>query len=102
MFVVILGCGRVGAAIAASLDGAHDVTVIDWNARSFSRLPDTFSGDTILGNGIDIDLLRTAGVARADAFLAVTDGDNRNLMAAQVARQLGAHQAVARVYDAER
>ena len=102
MNVVILGCGRVGASIAATLDGEHRVSVIDWKSAAFSRLPDNFQGTTVIGNGIDVDTLRAAGVHQADVFLALTDGDNRNLMAAQVARQLGVRQAVARVYDAER
>lgn len=102
MYVVILGCGRVGAALASALDAAHEVIVIDWNSRSFTRLPQTFRGETVLGNGIDVDCLRAADVGRADAFLAVTDGDNRNLMAGQVAKHLGAKQVIARVYDAER
>lgn len=102
MNVVILGCGRVGARIAAALDGGHAVTVVDRLQDSFSRLPDDFGGETVLGNGIDADTLREAGVEHADIFLALTDGDNRNLMAAQIAKQLGAGQCVARVYDAER
>jgi trk system potassium uptake protein TrkA len=102
MNIVILGCGRVGARIAAALDGRHQVTVIDRSPDSFSRLPDDFGGETLLGNGIDGDTLREAGVQEADIFLALTDGDNSNLMAAQVARHLGATRCLARVYDAER
>lgn len=99
MRVVILGCGRVGALIAGSLSANHDVTVIDWNSGSFSRLSTEFAGQTFVGNGIDSDVLRAAGVAEASLFLALTDGDNRNLMASQVARTLGAEHVVARVYD---
>jgi trk system potassium uptake protein TrkA len=80
----------------------HQVTVVDWNADAFRRLPDRYTGDTRICNGIDVDCLRSAGAADADVFLALTDGDNRNLMAAQIAKGIGARQAVARVYDAER
>lgn len=102
MNVVILGCGRVGAAVAAQLSQHHAVTVVDWNESSFRRLPEDFRGNTVVCNGIDADCLRSARVGRADMFLALTDGDNRNLMAAQVARHLGAKKVIARVYDAER
>lgn len=102
MNIVIVGCGRVGASIAARLHSNHRITIIDWNAAAFSRLPDDFDGVTVVGNGIDVDTLRSAGVEAADVFLALTDGDNRNLMATQVAKHLGARQTVARVYDAER
>jgi trk system potassium uptake protein TrkA len=102
MRVVVLGCGRVGALVAGRLSSRHQVTVVDWNPASFSRLPAEYAGDTVVCNGIDADCLRHAGAAEADVFLALTDGDNRNLMAAQVARQLGAKKVVARVYDVER
>jgi trk system potassium uptake protein TrkA len=102
MRAVILGCGRVGAAVACALAGRNDVTVIDWNAGSFRRLHDNFPGRTVVGNGIDVDCLRGAGAGKSDVFLALTDGDNRNLMAAQVAMHLGAKRVIARVYDAER
>ena len=102
MNVVIVGCGRVGSAIAAKLHREHHVTVIDWNPASFARLPEEFNGETVVGNGIDVDTLLSVGVDAAEVFLALTDGDNRNLMAAQIAKHLGAKQTVARVYDAER
>lgn len=99
MDIVILGCGRVGARLATTLSARHDVTVIDWNAGSFDRLGEAFTGETVAGNGIDVDVLRSSGVATADVFLAVTEGDNRNLMAGQIARQLGAGRVLVRVYD---
>jgi trk system potassium uptake protein TrkA len=99
---VIVGCGRVGARVAMRLSEQHDVTVIDWATASFDRLGPEYNGDTIVGNGIDVDVLRQAHVSEADVFLALTDGDNRNLMAAQIARSLGARKSVARVYDATR
>jgi trk system potassium uptake protein len=100
--IVILGCGRVGARLATTLSASHDVTVIDWNASAFERLGTSFSGETLVGNGIDVDVLRGAKVEQADIFLALTDGDNRNLMAAQIADYLGVPRVLARVYDAER
>lgn len=99
---VIMGCGRVGALVAVRLSVSNHVTVIDWNGAAFERLPSGFGGETLVGNGIDVDVLRYAGVAEADLFLALSDGDNRNLMAAQIARQLGARRVIARVYDAVR
>jgi trk system potassium uptake protein TrkA len=99
---VILGCGRVGARLATILSKSHHVTVIDWNPSAFERLGTSFRGDTLLGNGIDVDVLRAGEVEQADIFLALTDGDNRNLMAAQIADYLGVPRVLARVYDAER
>ena len=102
MRAVIAGCGRVGARVANSLGVEHDVTIVDWNSASFERLDADFNGTTILGNAIDVDVLTEAGVKGSDAFFALTDVDNRNLMSAQVARSLGAKHVVARVYDASR
>lgn len=99
MRIVILGCGRVGARVASALSERHEVIVIDWNSAAFDRLPPDFAGETVLGNGIDVDVLRSAGTAAARMFLALTDNDNRNLMAAQVASRVGAKQVVARLYD---
>lgn len=99
MNIVILGCGRVGARVANALSPKHQVTIVDWSSGAFDRLPAEFGGDTLLGNGIDADVLREAGAGDADVFLALTDGDNRNLMAAQIAAQLGAGRVLVRVYD---
>jgi trk system potassium uptake protein TrkA len=99
MELVILGCGRVGARVANVASERYGVTVVDWNARAFERLRPEFSGETVLGNGIDVDVLRSAGVADARLFLALTDNDDCNLMAAQVAQRLGARKVVARIYD---
>lgn len=99
MDVVILGCGRVGARTACILSGEDRVTVIDWHESAFERLGSAFTGETVLGNGIDIDILKGAEVGNADLFLALTEGDNRNLMAAQIAYGLGAKRSIARVYD---
>ena len=102
MKIVIMGCGRVGSELAAWLDReGHDVTIVDTNAFQFERyLPDSFGGRSITGNGIDQDVLRRAGIEGADAFIAVTQGDNRNVMAAQIAREIfGVQRVVCRIYD---
>lgn len=99
MYVVILGCGRVGARLAGLLSASHRVTIIDWNEAAFDRLSSEYTGETEIGNGIDVETLRAARVPEADAFVALTNGDNRNLMAAQVAQLLGAKRSVVRVYD---
>ena len=96
-----MGCGRVGARVAGLLDHTgNEVTVIDTDSRAFRRLPAGFGGDTIIGTGIDEDVQRRAGIEDADAFIAVTNGDNRNIMAAQVARLVfNVPQVVCRIYD---
>lgn len=101
MKAVIMGCGRVGARVASLLDHTgNDVSVIDVDSRAFQRLPATFGGDTIIGTGIDEDVLRRAGIEDADAFIAVSNGDNRNIMAAQVARLVfNVPEVVCRIYD---
>lgn len=66
----------------------HRVTVIDWNQEAFDRLAEDFPGDTVLGNAIDVDVLREAGADSADAFVAATSGDNRNIMASEIAREV--------------
>ena len=102
MNLVLFGCGRVGARLANQLSKRHQVTIIDWNPAAFNRLSPDYQGVRYIGNGIDIDVLRGAGVEHADAFIAVTNGDNRNLMAAQIAQHMGVNQVIVRVYDAER
>lgn len=83
--VVIMGSGRVGARIATILaKNGHEVTIIDVDGESFRRLPPTFNGSTVIGTGIDEDILRSAGIERADAFIAVSGKDNRNIMATQL------------------
>jgi len=101
MNVVIMGCGRVGAQLAALLDEeGHKVTVIDREPYSFRRLPANFQGTALVGDGTDEDLLKQAGIEEADAFVAVTQGDNRNVMAAQIARHIFDVPKVAcRIYD---
>jgi trk system potassium uptake protein TrkA len=101
MKVIIMGCGRVGAELAAQLDQeGHQVTVLDINPDAFRRLPPDFKGRRVVGNGIDQDVLRRIGVAEADVFIAVTQGDNRNVMAAQIAKHIfNVPRAICRIYD---
>jgi trk system potassium uptake protein TrkA len=101
MKVVIMGCGRVGAQLAALLDSeGHQVTVLDVNSSSFRRLTPTFKGTALLGDGTDEDSLRKAGIEEADAFVAVTQGDNRNVMAAQIAKHIfNVPRVLCRIYD---
>ena len=101
MKVVIMGCGRVGAHLAALLDNEkHEVTILDIDSYSFRRLAPTFGGSALLGDGTDEDSLRKAGIEKADAFIAVTQGDNRNVMAAQIARHIfNVPRVICRIYD---
>ena len=101
MNVVIMGCGRVGARVASMLDlNGHRVTIIDLQSTSFRRLPDDFGGDTVIGTGIDEDVLRVANIESADAFIALSQNDNRNIMAAQVARTIfKVPHVIIRIYD---
>jgi trk/ktr system potassium uptake protein len=86
--IVIVGCGRVGAAAAQGWDAAgHEVIVLDISTRAFERLPADFKGTALRGDGTDEDVLRRAGVEGADIFIALTEGDNRNVMSAQLATE---------------
>jgi trk system potassium uptake protein len=88
MRTIIVGCGRVGAGLAARLAMAGDeVTVIDLRTDSFDRLPEGFLGNAVRGDGTDEDVLRRLGVEGADRFFALTEGDNRNILAAQLAAE---------------
>jgi trk system potassium uptake protein TrkA len=104
MYVIIVGCGRVGAELAKLLSGeGHDIVIIDKSRDSFSRLGDTFNGLTMVGNGFDLSLLKQVGIEKADAFCAVTNGDNTNLISAQVAKKIfRVPKVFARVYDPQR
>lgn len=104
MNVIVVGCGRVGSQLATllSVDG-HNVTVIDKDPESFRRLGTTFNGVTIRGLGFDKDVLEEAGIHECDAFAAVTNLDNTNLMAAEVARKIyDVRHVVARLYNPQR
>ena len=99
--IVILGCGRVGSTLAKQMSGEGlDLTVIDLTSDAFRRLGNKFKGQRVVGSGLDQDLLRRAGLDRADVFIAVTQGDNSNIMAAQIAREVFlVKKVVARIYD---
>ena len=102
MKIVIMGCGRVGSELANTMDSeGHDVSVLDVNSYQFTRyLPESFGGHKISGNGMDQDALRRAGIEGADAFVAVTRGDNRNVTAAQIAKHIfNVPKVVCRIYD---
>ncbi len=101
MNVLIMGCGRVGSTLATRLDreGEH-VTVVDTDPYAFRRLPSDFKGEKVVGSGYEDHVLVQAGIREANAFLALTQGDNRNLLAAQMAKHIfGVQVVVARVYD---
>ncbi len=104
MRYLIVGCGRVGSSLAKLLVAEdNDVTVVDENPAAFKRLGNRFSGRVEVGTGIDYDVLKRAGAEGADGFVAVTDGDNRNVMAALIAqRMFSIKKVVARIYDPPR
>lgn len=104
MYVIVIGCGRVGSNLANFLaTEGHDVVVIDKDSRSFRRLGSTFNGLTVEGVGFDEETLKNAGVGKADALAAVTDLDNTNLMIAEVATRIfNVPRVVARLYNPER
>lgn len=101
MKIVIVGCGRVGASSAELWDAAgHEVIVLDIATRAFERLPSTFGGNAIRGDGTDEDVLRRAGAEGADVLVALTEGDNRNVMSAQLAvEQLRIPRVIAKIND---
>lgn len=104
MYVVVMGCGRVGSGLAtAILAAGHEVAIIDQDPGAFVRLPPGFTGRTITGRGFDRNVLIEAGIERADAFAAVSSGDNSNIIAARTAREhFDVERVVARIYDAKR
>jgi trk system potassium uptake protein TrkA len=102
--VVIMGCGRLGSTLAHNLEErGHSVAVIDQNSDAFRRLGSDFAGTTVTGIGFDRDVMRAAGIERADAFAAVSSGDNSNIISARLAREtFGVSRVVARIYDQKR
>lgn len=104
MHIVIVGCGRVGSELAKLLSSeGHNVVIIDKKQSSFDRLGNTFNGITLVGNGFDPDILKAAGIEKADAFCSVTNGDNTNIMSSQVAKKLfNVPKVITRVYDPTR
>jgi trk/ktr system potassium uptake protein len=102
--IVIMGCGRVGSTIAHTLEArGHSVAVIDQDADAFRRLGTEFTGITVTGIGFDREVLTAAGIEGADAFAAVSSGDNSNIISARLAREtFGVPRVVARIYDPKR
>ena len=99
--VIIMGCGRTGGQLANSLDAAgHSVTVMDVDAYSFRRLSPDYKGQSLVGNGTDMEVLKKAGIAGTEVFIAVTQGDNRNIMAAEMAKNIfNVPRVICRIYD---
>ena len=101
MKIIILGCGRVGARLAALLDtDGHDVTILDNEPYSFRRLSPEYKGKALVGNGVDTEALKKAGIQEAEIFIAVTQGDNRNVRASQSAKHIfNVPRVICRIYD---
>lgn len=104
MHIVIMGCGRVGSALAQTLESqGHTIAVVDQDPTAFRRLGSAFGGRRVTGVGFDQDTLREAGIEEAGAFAAVSSGDNSNIIAARVAREMfGVENVAARIYDPRR
>lgn len=101
MNVIIMGCGRVGSGLAQALDAeGHKVTIIDVDSKRFDELPPDFSGMAFVGDATDEEVLRKAGMEQADAFVALTRNDERNAMAAQIAKEIfNIPKVLCRIYD---
>ncbi len=101
MKIIIMGCSRVGGRLAGLLEvDGHSVTIMDTDPYSFRRLPPDFKGTALVGNGLDQEALKKAGIEAAGAFVAATQGDNRNIMAAQIAKHIfNVPRVVCRIYD---
>ena len=101
MNVMIMGCGRVGARVAGILEAqGHNVTVLDMNPAAFHRLPEGFRGKKAIGNGMDGPVLERFGIREMDAFMALTQGDNRNYFGSMMAKEIyGIPRVLCRVYD---
>jgi trk system potassium uptake protein len=101
MKIIIMGCGRTGSQLAAMLDAeGHQITILDTNENSFRRLPSDFKGTALVGDGTDDETLKKAGIQATDAFVAVTQGDNRNIMSAQIAKHIfKVPRVLLRIYD---
>ncbi len=101
MNIVIMGCGRVGAMLAELLDSdGHKVTILDIEPYNLRKLSSSFSGTALVGNGLEEDSLKKAGIEQADVFVSATQGDNRNVMACQLAKHIyEVPRVVSRIYD---
>jgi len=101
MKILIMGCGRVGARLAGLLDAdGHQVAILDIDSYAFRRLPSDFHGTALVGDGLDDEALRRAGVENVDVFIALTQGDNRNIMSTQIAKHIfNVPRALCRIYD---
>ncbi|MFC1971350.1 potassium channel family protein [Chloroflexota bacterium] len=101
MKVLIMGCGRIGARLASLLEAdGHMVSILDNDTYSFRRLPPTFGGTALYGNGTKEEALKRAGIEDTDVFVAMTQGDNRNVMACQIAKQIfNVPRVMCRIYD---
>ena len=101
MKIVIVGCGRVGSTLARRMaEEGHELSVVDESVASFARLGEDFSGQMVVGSGVDEEVLRRAGIETADCFASVTNGDNRNIMAAQIAKEVfNVQRVITRIYD---
>jgi trk system potassium uptake protein len=99
--IVIVGCGRVGSTLARQMaDEGNEVSIVDESLSSFARLGEDFGGQMVVGSGIDEEVLRRAGIEGADCFASVTNGDNRNIMAAQIAKEVfHVGRVITRIYD---
>ncbi len=104
MKIIVMGCGSMGAGLASALDiEGHELTVIDITASKLAKLPDSFGGTTLVGDGTDEDVLKKAGIEEADAFIAASKEDERNAMAAQIAKKVfGMSRVVCRIYDTQK
>ncbi len=104
MKIIIMGCGNMGAGLASALDReGHDITIIDSDAGKMGKLSDSFDGVALVGDGTDEEVLKKAGIEEADAFVASTKEDERNAMAAQIAKKVfGIPRVVCRIYDTQR
>ena len=101
MKVIIMGCSRTGAQLGRLLDAdGHSVTILDRESYSFRRLPPDFGGTALIGNGLHEESLKKAGIEEADVFIALTQGDNRNVMSCQIAKHVfNVPRVICRIYD---
>jgi trk system potassium uptake protein TrkA len=101
MKILVMGCGRLGAQLAGLLDtDGHQVTILDIDSYAFRRLPSQFHGTALVGDGVDGEALRRAGIEEVGVFIALSQGDNRNIMAVQIAKHIfGVPRVICRVYD---